>query len=57
MERPGSPLNECLPKRIPPDDLGRVTVTRLAQAGREKFTDKQQFDGRFNRQAGPASRS
>ena len=43
-KRPGSPLKECVPKRIPPDDPSRVTVTSLAQAGRTQFTDKLQFD-------------
>ena len=44
-KRPASPLEECVPKRmIPPDDPGRVTVTSLAQAGRETFADKLQFD-------------
>ena len=43
-KRPASPLDECLPRRIPPDDPSRVTVMSLAQAGWEKFTDKLQFD-------------
>ena len=42
--RPVSPLEECVPKRKPPEDPSRVTVTSLAQAGREAFTDKLQFD-------------
>ena len=43
-KRPASPLDECLPRRIPPDDPSRVTVTSRAQARSEKFTNKLQFD-------------